>query len=299
MAELHENQIAFQAGDTAKANIAAPKDYLSEPMARVADIMDRYADTLMKAEDVELAQNMANASDAGLVELERYEPSDNNYEPAKQKYMSTLQATLMNSPEAARRRFMAANPHYMDSRQLAADNIVFKKQTELLQTKVNNLIPQMASNVVEGRSTYEQEKLALETLLADTDNVFAERKMFEFNDYITKGNIQNMILAGRYNDALSIISDPAQSPTLTPTERSQLKGNIQRLEVAAAEERERLRKELEKKSAGKDDDMIDTIVADTLQYLDRDDDTFAQVLSAYSSGSNVKLKNGLVVNALP
>lgn len=291
MAELHPNQIPFRAGRTAKANFVAPEDYLSGPFARIAEIAGKTADTLAAIDDTELSERLNTSAAMGLDEISRYEPSDNNFEPAKQKMMANLKETFEAAPASAQQRFLRQNPTYFESKGLDADKIIFNKRIKYAETKINTLIPQLASNVTTGVTSYDEALKELQNLLKDTSNPFAESKLFEFNKEITVGNINNLINAGRYQDALDIINNPAQSPELSPSDRTNLNNSVQQTQNAVIKEQEALREKLRKQLKDSGTDVENELVKQGLKLQERDDDAYAQFMSALTDGTSIDYKD--------
>lgn len=291
MAELHPNQIPFQAGRTAKARLVAPEDYLSRPLANIADVAERTAGTIAAIDDTELTEKLNATAAMGLDDISRYEPSDNNYGPAKQKMMANLNSVFSSAPASAQIRFRNQNPMYFENKSLEADKVIFAKRIKYAETKINTLIPQLASNVTTGVTTYKEALNELQNLLKDVSNPFAEAKLFEFNKEITVGNINNLINAGRYQDALDIINNPAQSPELSPSDRTNLNNSVQQTQNAVIKEQEALREKLRKQLKDEGTDVEAELVRQGLRLQERDDDSYATFMSALTDGTDIEYKD--------
>lgn len=247
MAELHRNQIQWQAPDPVHAQIARRDDILAPQIRALGDEAIALADTVDRINDVEFASNLKQTSAAMLQNLKNVQRTDNNYEGVKQEWLSKLQDVYMSAPESARIRFARENPNFMDEAVLSADKLIIEKQQRYETVRIGNLIPQMASNVTEGLSSYETERNNLQSMVANLPNEIAEQYMFNFDDAIIKDKIDDLISAHRFQDALDMLDDVKGSYTLDPayrnTKRNVIQNSITQIRAEQQRELDRLQKE--------------------------------------------------------
>lgn len=249
MPQLHANQIQFQAPDPAHINLAKEQNYLSGEFDRLGKQFDALGDTINKINDVELASTMKQAYSKGLNDLQNYEPEDNNYEPKKQEVLSNIQRLYMNAPEEARVRFARNNPMFMEELNLSADKLILKKQQDFETIRIQHLLPQMASNVTEGKSTYETERENLRNMTANLPNTIAEQLLYNFDDAIIKDKIDDLISAHRFQDALDMLDDVKTTYTLDPAYRNMKRNVIQNTITKIREEQQQELERLQRENA--------------------------------------------------
>lgn len=236
---------------------------------------------------------MDQASALGIQELQRYNPSDNNYEPARQEYFNRLNATLESASPSAQVRFARQNPMYMEKQAVVIDDKIFEKQQEFAKAQIETLTPQLASNVVTGASDYATERAKLEAMLAKTDNVYATKALFDFDKEVELGNINNLIMAGRYQDAMALVNDPAQSPTLTASERisasAKIKSIIESDKKNKKDQKEAIFKEIKEAQENEATKLlVDAALEDTNKY--------SEMRDAFISGEDKDI-GGVKVNS--
>lgn len=276
MPQLHANQIQWAAPEAQKVKLAKP-DYtpVAEGLQRLGRAAQEFSEYQQQIDDVEAKTLMDEAVSSGLVDLEKYQPTDNNYEPAMEKFRNDLNTLYNSFDEPTRNRFMRNDPAYFDKQQLRADAIVFEKQQAFAVKKAQDLIPLLSSNVTEGKETYESQRLLLDSMVSNMDNVTAEELITTFDRQVQIGNINNLILSGRYSDAVKLLEDPKSSDLLTPQERTDMKLSIDK----TMKEEAKNKAELKKKITDDINDQLENGLVTTLLYaLDREDDAYAKIV---------------------
>ena len=290
---LHSNQIQFAGAEPVKVSYEHERNTVAEAAQGLSNaVMDFYVEKA-KIDDIELAQKMDQASALGIQELQRYNPSDNNYEPARQEYFNRLNETLESASPSAQVRFARQNPMYMEKQAIVIDDKIFEKQQEFARAQIETLTPQLASNVVTGASDYTTERAKLEAMLAKTDNVYATKALFDFDKEVELGNINNLILAGRYQDAMALVNDPAQSPTLTASERisasAKIKSIIESDKKNKKDQKEAILKEIKDAQENEATNLlVDAALEDTNKY--------SEMRDAFISGEDIDI-GGVKVNS--
>jgi hypothetical protein len=279
MPELHANQIRWEAPEPQKVAFDKPN---YQPLADAFNTLGRaakeFSDYQNKIDDINAKALMDQAADEALVELEKQNPSDNDYSRSLNEFNNKLNATFGSFDGATQTRFGRSYPEYMAEQRLKAEALVFDKQQKFAIEKAKNTLPLLASNVVEGVEPYEKTRKDVENMVANMDNVTAEEMLYTFDSMIQNGKINNLIYSGRYQDAITLLENPVESDTFSPDERTQKKLLIQRL----AEEEVRTR-EAAKKQATKDinDALEDGLVSTLLYALDKKDDSYGRVVQLF------------------
>ena len=276
MPELHKNQIAWEAPELPKANFDSV-DY--QPLADAFDTLGRAADEFAKYQqrinDIDAKNSLNQLADEGLVELEKYEPSDNNYKPALDKFNKSLQEKFASFDTATQNRFARDYPTYMEEQELKAKTLVFEKQQKFAIRKTSEMVPLLASNVTEGKQSYEDARKELEYMTANMNNAVAEEMLFTFDNQVQVGNLNNLIYNGQYQDAIDFLESPKDSDTFTPEFRADTKARIQKIMNDEVKAREELKKQLTKDF----ETETERGLTNTLLYaLDKDDNSYVRIL---------------------
>ena len=276
MPELHKNQVSWDAPEPAKVTLTKP-DYtpLVKSLGTLSNAADELADYTQGVLDVEAKEKTAQSVNDALTKLSRHEPSDNNYGPAMKEFNTSIQSTLDSFGDSTKARFLRDNPTFFDEARLRADEIIFEKQQKFTNEKVDEMIPLLASNVTEGITPYEDARAQLDNMVAQLPNYVANRKQRDFDTMVQETNLNNLIYAGRYSDAIAFLENPKDSDMITPSVRSEKKAQIQKLMDQEAEARMKLKQQAEKDAT----DNIEKGLTSTLLYaLDKKDNTYVQLL---------------------
>lgn len=250
MAELHKNQVAWAAPEPAQVQLAKKQDYLSDEISSLGNAMERFAEIKADIDDTAASADMDQVAREAAVELSRYEPDDNNYEPAKKVFYDKINGALDSLSADVRKRFMRDNPQFLARQELNLNEIIFEKQQKFTQNKITLTIPKISSKVLAGEISYEQGRALVENMVKDTNNVFADNALYDFDHDVTKTSLTNMLIKGRYSDVISYASRVTAEDgdgktgvivdTLTPEERLYFIKTARQMAAAEAEEKEKL-----------------------------------------------------------
>ena len=278
MAEFHKNQVAWQAPEAQKVTLAKPNlSPLADSLNNLSKAADFVADKTQQVLDVDAKEKMEQSAADALTKLQRHEPSDNNYGQAMAEYENAIQGTLDSFDDATRKRFMRDNPTFFDASRLRADEVIFKKQQDFIDVKTDEMIPLLASNVTEGITPYDVARKQLDDMVAQMPNTAASRKLRTFDTMIQETNLNNLIYAGRYQDAIAFLENPTESDMLTPSQRTEKKVEIQKLINQEAKAREELKKQVKKDV---DDSIEDGLTTTLLLALDKKDNSYGVLVKA-------------------
>lgn len=291
---LHSNQIQFSAPRPTHVQFAQETNTVAQAAQGLAQAAQKFVEHKAKVDDVELQQTLDSVSAEGLAEISRYNPEDNDYTVAKQKYFDRLNETISSASEDAQVRFARNNPMYMEKQEVVVNNAIFEKQQALDKVRISNLVPQLASNVTTGASDYNTELAKLQEMLRGVDNVYAEEQLHNFNKQITVANINNLIMAGRYNDAKEIVNDPAKSPELSPGERVESNAKIQTL---ITEEDKRRKKAKDELKSDVDEQYKKDLIQEGLAALNKEDSSYAEFIRALVDNKPVPRSDGTFMDA--
>lgn len=276
MAELHSNQVAWSAPEPIQVSLAQKQDYIGREVQQLGNLMDRFAEIKADIDDTAANEDMNLAAKEALAELQKYKPDDNNYGPAKTRMMSTLESKLNSMPEDVRNRFVRSNPEFMARQELTADEVIFEKQQQFTQKKIVLTAPMIASRVSTGEISYEQGKEEVRKMVANTPSEFADEVLFNFDKSITVARLDEMIMAGMFDDAETLVSDVNSTPTLEPQERIAYKGTIAKSRQAVLEQKEKARKAILDSSGDMEKDLLLT----ALNNLDKGDDSIVKFMKS-------------------
>lgn len=290
MPELHANQIRWEAPEPQKVAFDKP-NYM--PLADAFNTLGRaakeFSDYQNKIDDINAKALMDQAADEALVELEKQNPSDNDYSRSLNEFNNKLNATFGSFDGATQTRFGRSYPEYMAEQRLKAEALVFDKQQKFAIEKAKNTLPLLASNVVEGIEPYEKTRKDVENMVANMDNVTAEEMLYTFDSMVQNGKINNLIYAGRYQDAVTLLENPVESDTFTPDTRTQKKLLIQRLAEEEVKARENAKKQTLKDI---NDAMEEGLVLTLLHALDRPDNSYGRIVQLFDDpNSKIPISN--------
>lgn len=114
MAELHSNQIAFAAPDTAKASLARETDYITPALQAMSQTIENAAIQRAREDDVALASKVKSAMVAGEQDMRLDDSINGDYAPIKNKALDRYQVAFEGAPASAVRRYRSQNPNELD-----------------------------------------------------------------------------------------------------------------------------------------------------------------------------------------
>lgn len=305
MAELHRNQVGWQAAEPVHVNLATKRDFIAQETQNLSELMNRFAGIKADIDDTAAAADMDLAAREAAAELSKEEPSDNNYDRAKQKFYGKINGALNALPADARNRFLRDNPDYMARQELNMNEIIFEKQQKFTQNKITLTIPKIASRVMAGELPYEQARKEIEKMVANTNNVFADNALYGFDHDVTVANLTNMLMKGRYTDVINYVSRVTAEnekgetgvilDTLSPDERLTFIKTAKQMMEAEAEERQKALNSIT--TSGGTMDVKSALLDTAYATLDKDDSSAAEFLDALGDvRKTVTLKDGTEVS---
>lgn len=209
MPELHKNQIEWSAPEPRTVSLDKP-DYspLADALNRFSRAADEFSKYKAHIDDVNAMEQMNQASAEGLARLEKWNPDDNNYEPARKEFADALQNKFNTFDEATKIRFMRDNPEYFEEQNLKAKEVTFEKEQRFAIQTIDDMIPLLTSNVMTGKKSYVDQKKEMESMVANVDNVTAQALLYKFDKDIQLANIENHIQNGEYSRVRDLLNDP-------------------------------------------------------------------------------------------
>jgi hypothetical protein len=287
MPEFHKNQVSWSAPEAQKVSLAKPDiTPLADAFNTLGRASQEVAEYSQSILDTNARATMSHSVDDFMNELDKENPSDNNYDDALKRFNDGLQYKLGEYDVATRKRFMRDNPEFFAAADLRAKELVFKKQQTFAIQKAKDTVPMLASEVTEGKKPYEQARQELDNMVANMDRATQEQMIFSFDRDVQTTNIKNLVYAGRYSDAIKLLENPKESDTFSAEERTELKASIQKTIEQEAKEREAL-----KKQATKDiDDQLELALVDTLLYKMDNEDTGYFKMQMLLDNPNAKIE---------
>lgn len=229
MAELHANQIAFQAGDTAKANIAAPKDYMSDALRGLADVADSAAEHMVALEDNLLDQSIRSQLKATKKMIDDAKSLDADYSELRNQAIGEFNSILNGAPEAARRRYLQRYPTVMRDTIMLIDAEIATKVGDQIYTRLNNEIPRMSSEIITSAPEM-QEALYNESMaLLNNPNLSiaqVENLTQQFRSQVDKGRVLTAISGGDWKTARLLLDNPEATASISAPERASMYNSL-------------------------------------------------------------------------
>lgn len=148
MAELHPNQIPFQAGRTAKANFVAPEDYLSRPLAQLGELSEQTANTIAAYKDNQLIKQLEDIDLETQNAIKNEKSLDANYDYIANDAVSKWRSALNGVDEPTRERFLRNNPYAAEEFEIAVRAKVLEKQQKQIYNRSKLDIAQWSSQIV-------------------------------------------------------------------------------------------------------------------------------------------------------
>lgn len=240
MAELHPNQIPFEAPEPVMANFAYEKDYLSGPILRLGELSMKVAETQAAYDDNNLKTKLADIALKAQHAIDEEKSLDANYDEIAAKYIALYNSTV-DTAGAAGTRFLRTSPY-------AKDEFAIEMQTQALkkhQTQVYNRskldVAQWSSQIVNAPEEYQDALLKdkrrdiqnLGLTLEQTDDL-----LFKLQSEVDNYQIAYYISNGYYDKAKEKLRSGL--PTIGAATRAylwkQLQGEIEAESARKAQE---------------------------------------------------------------
>ena len=232
MAELHPNQIAFEAGDTYKAHfVDVPQNReLISAIADAADTIDAAAGQIAKQQDVALANDVKANMERGRQTVELGDSINGDYSALKRDALDYYQKSFEGYSDAAIKRYMASHSDEFSIYETGIEEVVARRSIASADIRIKNELPKFASEVALGTMSWTDALAAVQVLggpymTADRMAAYA----FALRSDVDRYQI-NSYLSGDINDAnkaFEMLKDPNNFETLTATERARYKEEAQ------------------------------------------------------------------------
>jgi hypothetical protein len=276
MPELHKNQIQWEAPEPRKVSLdAVDLTPVADGLKRLGRAADEFSRYKAYIDDINAREQMNQTSEEGLARLEKWNPDDNNYEPARKEFEQALQNKFNTFDEATKNRFMRENPEFFEEQKLKAKELTFQKEQKFTIETIGDTIPLLTSNVITGKKSYADQRKEMENMVAKVDNVTAQDLLYKFDKDIQLANIENHIQNGEYSRVVDLLNDPNLVDTdaqgrrtgittnkISATERIKLLKATEDSYIAAQKEADALKKTMTKQI----DDKIEEGLTNTLFY---------------------------------
>ena len=154
MAELHPNQIPFEAPEPVMANFASPQDYLSAPLARLGGLLEKRAETEAAYEDNALKTKLADITLKAKHEIEEAKSLDANYDEIAAKYIALYNSTV-DTAGAAGIRFLDNNPYAKEEFGIAVETQATEKHQKQVYNRSKLDVAQWSSQIVNAPEQYQ------------------------------------------------------------------------------------------------------------------------------------------------
>ena len=110
MAELHPNQIPFEAPEPVMANFAAPKDYVSGHLIDMANTIEDAVEFNMKLDDIKLAAKVKANMAEGIQNIKTGDAVGGDYTTLKNDALALYQVSFEGATPSAVKRYMREHP---------------------------------------------------------------------------------------------------------------------------------------------------------------------------------------------
>ena len=233
MPEFHKNQVRWEAPEAQKVTLAKPDySYLQGALDNLARAGDAIADTERQMLDDRLKADLDEQLNLANQDIEDARSVTADFDSLGEKALSRIQGTLGQYDEATQRRFLNANPHYLDNTQLAIQEKILKRKRDIFETDVENNLPLWTSQAMIA-GTKEARQDVIHKIQESLGNISYETTVdnliFKANQMMDNANIANLISAGTEESlkaAEAFLRSPETSVTIDAYKRSGWFGQI-------------------------------------------------------------------------
>lgn len=233
MPEFHKNQVRWEAPEAQKVNLAKPDySYLQGALDNLARAGDAIADTERQMLDDRLKSDLDEQLNLANQDIEDARSVTADFDSLGEKALSRIHGTLGQYDEATQRRFLNANPHYLDNTQLAIQEKILKRKRDIFETDVENNLPLWTSQAMIA-GTKEARQDVIHKIQESLGNISYEttvdNMIFKANQMMDNANIANLIAAGTEESlkaAEAFLKSPETSVTIDAYKRSGWFGQI-------------------------------------------------------------------------
>ena len=246
MAELHPNQIPYEAPEPAMINLVSPKDYISSQLRNMAGLIEDAAEFQMKLDDVKLAAKVKANMAEGIQNIKNGDAIAGDYTALKNDALALYQRSFEGAPKSAINRYMRQNPEELKEYELRVEAIVAEKENKAADVRIRKELNNIASRVALGQLSWTDavnmlhvmggDKINSEQYEAYTEEMRSEIDRYQLTMYLS-GDMQSNLTA------LEKLQDPNTWDSLSPTDRANAKAraqsNIDQMLAAMAKEKEK------------------------------------------------------------
>lgn len=252
MPEFHKNQVRWEAPEPSKVTLAKPDySYLTKALDNLAQGADAIADAERVRIDEAMKQDLNEQLNLANQDIENARSVTADFDSLGVKALSRIQATISSYDPAAQRRFLDANPHYVDNTQLAISEKILKRKRDIFENDVENNLPLWTSQAAM-IGTEQARQDVIHKIQESLGNISYEttvsNMIFKANQMFDRYNIARLISIGTPEalaEADRLLHHPEKTVTIDPYQRVQFQRDIK----SAYKELETARKSLKDPTA--------------------------------------------------
>ena len=224
MAELHANQIAFQAPEPKNAKFDREGDYFVTPLARLAEKAQETVEYESRLRDIDIGEKLTalqNDMKDNIAKADATEPAD--YERLKVDAAQRWAEEMAKFDEATVQRFNNTHPQAFAAYQLDVANAVYEKRREQTLKAVENDIPRLTSEAVAGTYGPGGRGYVVKKIQAQLEGVAPQHQIDAVLDKahseIDRYEISALVVAGKWAEARKYLANIKDSATISPSAR--------------------------------------------------------------------------------
>ena len=260
MPEFHKNQVKWEAPEPGTVNLKSPDySYLANALNSLAQDSQYIADAERQILDDKLKADLDEQLNLANQDIEDARSATADFDSLGEKALSRIQGTLGQYDTATQRRFLRANPHYLDNTQLAISEKILKRKRDVFETAVENNLPLWTSQAIVA-GTKEARNDVIHKIQESLGNISYEstvdNMIFKANQLMDNATIGNLIAKGTeesLKEAERLLRSPETTATIDAYKRTGWFGQI-------SDAYSRLEKEKEK---NKQEDKTASLILDT------------------------------------
>ena len=220
MAELHPNQIDWNAQAPVNINVDKQKNYIAPEMENLAKTMDSVAKQKAQFEDARLTATVQTTMAQSLKEIDEARSNKADYNFLGEKSLSNWQAALNKYSPDAVARFQARNPTGLENFRLDITKKILDKTHNQILDSITNDIPRLSSEVALGNMSREDAvktlQIAAGTALRPEE---VNNKIYDLQAEVDNYNVGMAVAKGDYTKARSYLTNVDKSSTIPASKR--------------------------------------------------------------------------------
>lgn len=230
MAELHPNQIPYEAPEPALANFAAPRDYISQPLARMAKVIEDTVEFNMKLDDVSLAAKVKANKAAGIQNIRNGDAVGGDYTALKNDALALYQVSFEGASPSAVKRYMRMNPNELQEYELEVEAVTAEKENKAADVRIRKEMSNITSRVALGQISWTDAVKMLhvmggDKITSDQYEAYTAQMRSDIDNYqaamYLSGDMQSQMIA------LEKAADPNEWTSMSATDRAKIKTQAQ------------------------------------------------------------------------